>query len=500
MNNSIATGNEELSLHLQLKALSIFLKFQEEMKNLQINNIYDEDNIKIVNDSKEAMQEFELYQDEIKKKLPVSNKLELQKKADDEYDKDSVLLSTKEKDFMDKFFENHKILSRNRKMLKIFRRAKKFRLLETILITGEPGTGKEGIAHAIHDFSKRDGNIITVNIAGSVESLEDEFFGHVEGAFTDAIEDRNGAFKLANKGTLFLDEIGDASLKIQNLLLTTLGNKKYLRKGSDEVIEFDFKIICATNRDLIEQVKIGAMRKDFRSRLQNKKNQIHLPPLNERKNDIPILAEYFFSANFLRLLESHDPEKKIINSLEISESDFMSLQNQDWSEGNVRELKGYAEAIAVEYFNCLAEGHIINRSIFNKLVNDPDFDLDDIETQITSITEDEWTCIRLWIQEGYKISKVSKNVQFAKDKVQAKINNALLRMGSSVDYDSKAIAESILDSVQLEGHIDNDNLCRQIDSYLVKIIKHYRPQPKIYSNEMTPQVEELMRKKNDLIH
>ena len=216
-----------------------------------------------------------------------------------------------------------------------------FKLLETItqnnasvLIQGETGTGKELVAKATHYNSPRkDKPFITQNCATLSESLlESELFGHVKGAFTGAVNDKRGIFEMANKGTLFLDEIGEMSSGMQAKLLRVIEQGEFRRVGDEKVIKVDVRIISATNKDLKSLIQQGKFREDLYYRLQG--FTIILPPLRERKEDIPILVEYFLN----------NLNKKIGKKLKISNDALRLLIDYDWP-GNVRELETEIERV-----------------------------------------------------------------------------------------------------------------------------------------------------------
>src|SRR5262252_6560967 len=165
----------------------------------------------------------------------------------------------------------------------------------TVLITGESGTGKELAARAIHGLSPRSAELFVPVHCGAIpeELLESELFGHVRGAFTGAINSRLGRFQLANGGTLFLDEIGDMSPKLQVKLLRVLQERKFEPVGANRTIEVDVRIITATNKNLEKAVKDRHFREDLYYRLNV--IPIHLPPLRDRKSDIPVLVDHFLS-------------------------------------------------------------------------------------------------------------------------------------------------------------------------------------------------------------
>jgi DNA-binding NtrC family response regulator len=185
------------------------------------------------------------------------------------------------------------ILTRNRKMQAIFLYAEQVaRSREPVLIRGESGTGKDLIARAIHAASGRAGEFVAVNVAGLDDTLfADALFGHKKGAFTGAIGDRAGLIRRAGGGTLFLDEIGDLSNASQVKLLTLLDRGEYLPLGSDFPFRTDARVVLATNRDLDTLIASDSFRSDLYYRLST--HEIRLPPLRERKDDLPLLASFF---------------------------------------------------------------------------------------------------------------------------------------------------------------------------------------------------------------
>ena len=207
----------------------------------------------------------------------------------------------------------------------------------SVLITGESGTGKELVARAIHNYSHRDKEpFISINCAALPESLlESELFGHEKGAFTGAIALRKGRFELADRGTLFLDEIGEMALSLQSKLLRIIQERTFQRVGGTQEQKVDVRIVAATNKDLKEEVEAGRFREDLYYRLNVL--HVHLPPLRERIEDIPLLAEHFVSKFGRRL---NKPE------LKISPATLRFLTTLPWV-GNVRELENTIERAAI---------------------------------------------------------------------------------------------------------------------------------------------------------
>ncbi|MCB2181131.1 MAG: sigma-54 dependent transcriptional regulator [Desulfobulbaceae bacterium] len=207
----------------------------------------------------------------------------------------------------------------------------------SVLITGESGTGKELVARSIHNNSLRAKEpFISVNCAALPESLlESELFGHEKGSFTGAVSQRKGHFEVADDGTLFLDEIGEMALALQAKLLRIIQEKTFQRVGGTSEIKVDVRIVAATNKDLKEEVEQGRFREDLYYRLNVL--HLHLPPLRERSDDIPLLAEHFVR-KFGQKLDKPD--------LVISPAALRFLTVQTW-EGNIRELENTIERASI---------------------------------------------------------------------------------------------------------------------------------------------------------
>jgi two-component system, NtrC family, response regulator HydG len=206
-----------------------------------------------------------------------------------------------------------------------------------ILILGENGTGKELIARAIHQRSlRKDNSFVSVDMGAITETLfESELFGHKKGAFTDAREDRPGRFELATGGTLFLDEIGNLSLALQSKLLSALQSRQVTRVGANQAIPVDIRLICATNMSLHKMVQEGTFRQDLLYRINTV--EIHVPPLSDRVEDIPLLAEHFLNYYAKKY-------HKLVNSIAPEAMD--KLKRYAWP-GNIRELQHSIERAVI---------------------------------------------------------------------------------------------------------------------------------------------------------
>jgi putative PEP-CTERM system response regulator len=259
------------------------------------------------------------------------------------------------------------IIGKSSEMNKIFDVVKQVAPTKaSVLITGESGVGKELIADAIHNLSNRkDKPFIKVHCAALTESLlESELFGHEKGAFTGAVARKRGRFELSHMGSIFLDEIGEISQSVQIKILRVLQEKKFERVGGEETLEVDTRIIAATNKDLKTAIEEGSFREDLYYRL-NVVN-IHIPPLRERKEDIPLLASAFvkeFAQENNKSVEGIDPKARA------------ALYNYSWP-GNIRELRNCIESAVV-----MCKGNIIT--------------LDDLPPAVTNDTEQNYIRISI---------------------------------------------------------------------------------------------------------
>jgi transcriptional regulator with GAF, ATPase, and Fis domain len=217
-----------------------------------------------------------------------------------------------------------------------------------VLITGGNGTGKELVARSLHELSNR-GKMpfIEVNCAAiPAELIESELFGHEKGAFTSAVKDRKGKFELASGGTLFLDEIGDMSLSAQAKVLRALQENVIQRVGGEKDLKVDCRVLAATNKDLREEIKAGRFREDLFHRLAV--ILIHVPALNERRSDIPLLVNHFLKL----VCQDHGIALKTIEATAVK-----ALQELNWT-GNIRELRNIIERLVILSDQCITAADV----------------------------------------------------------------------------------------------------------------------------------------------
>lgn len=271
-------------------------------------------------------------------------------------------------------YKHHDIITKNPRMQEILGLTQEIASLRsTVLICGESGTGKELVARAIHYSGARaDKPFVSVSCAALTETLlESELFGHEKGSFTGAEGQTKGKFELADGGTIFLDEIGDISPKLQADLLRVLQERRFYRVGGTDEVSVDVRVIAATNKNLPEEVKEGRFRDDLYYRLNV--IEIHIPPLRERREDIPLLAEHFVQRIASEL-------GKDISG--ISADALKLLIDYDWP-GNVRELENVIERAIVTSHNGTLEDSdltwLTQRSKGTQTWDVPDVPLSELE-------------------------------------------------------------------------------------------------------------------------
>ena len=294
-----------------------------------------------------------------------------------------------------------------------------------VLITGDNGTGKELVARWIHEKSNRSGGpMIEVNCAAiPSELIESELFGHEKGSFTSAIKQRIGKFEQANGGTLFLDEIGDMSHSAQAKVLRALQENKITRVGGDKDIIVDVRVVAATNKDLIKEIDRGNFRIDLYHRLSV--IIIHVPSLNERKEDIPILSERFVT----EICDEYGMPKKIITPKAIQE-----LQKINWT-GNIRELHNVMERLVILSDSKITEQEVMTYGVANE-VQDP------IETVISQFEKyadfrdhmEKLFLEKKLLRNNWNISKTAEEIDVQRSQLYARMEKFnMQREGSAAE-------------------------------------------------------------------
>ena len=245
------------------------------------------------------------------------------------------------------------LISKSKSMLPVFEAIKKVAATDAnVLILGENGTGKELVARSIHRKSNREGMFINVDLGAIPESLfESELFGHKKGAFTDAKDERLGRFEMANTGSLFLDEIGNLNLNLQSKLLSVIQNREVFKVGSSQASKIDIRLICATNKPIYQMLARDEFRQDLLYRINTV--EITLPPLRNRTEDIPALANHFL------LLYTKKYNKQ---NQRFSEIAIRKMQLYSWP-GNIRELQHLVERAVIMNEGSQIEEHSIMLNI-----------------------------------------------------------------------------------------------------------------------------------------
>jgi two-component system response regulator PilR (NtrC family) len=270
------------------------------------------------------------------------------------------------RDELEERFTFSNIIGRSAKMQEIFSIVGRIaKTTSTVLISGESGTGKELIARAIHYNSGRRGKFVSINCGALPETLlESELFGHERGAFTGAIREKRGLFQEADRGTIFLDEIGETSTGMQIKLLRVLQDRVVRKVGGTHEVTVDVRVLAATNRDLSDSIQKGTFREDLFYRINV--IPIELPPLRQRKEDIPLLADYFI-AKFCKNLG--------VPARRISADAMRALEKHAWP-GNVRELENVIERmIALETSDVLTTKSLPETIVLGMALPEMSFDL-----------------------------------------------------------------------------------------------------------------------------
>jgi len=285
----------------------------------------------------------------------------------------------------------------------------------TILVQGESGTGKELVARAIHENSNRSGFPFVVVNSGSLppDLLESHLFGHVKGAFTGAVNEKQGLFEAADKGTIFFDEISSIGLETQAKLLRVMQDREFMRLGGVKTLRVDVRIIAATNTDLEELIRQKAFRKDLFYRLNVIK--IELPPLRERKEDVPLLVKHFLA------IYAKENDKEIDG---VSEDVLEILEKNAWP-GNVRELENLIERAVV-----FAKSKTITRENLPEILLSPVKRADDIAGEGLNLRDQTLAFQKRLIETALKKAKgIQKTAALMLDVKPTTLNEMIKRLG-----------------------------------------------------------------------
>ncbi|MBX7224791.1 MAG: sigma-54 dependent transcriptional regulator [Chitinophagales bacterium] len=329
---------------------------------------------------------------------------------------DKSTLITETKVLKRKVAKTTEIIGKSEPITKILNDIEKVAPTEArVLITGENGSGKELVARWLHEKSNRaNGPLVEVNCAAiPSELIESELFGHEKGAFTSAIKQRIGKFEEANGGTLFLDEIGDMSLSAQAKVLRALQENKITRVGGEKEIKVDVRVVAATNKDLLKETEAGRFRMDLYHRLGV--ILIHVPSLNERKSDIPLLCDYFLD----NICGEYGMARK-----EISPEGLELLQKRNWT-GNIRELRNIVERLVIMSGSTITYDDVDRYCSVGgqkNVANDPNFDNFNDLQQFSDYMKKSFIESKLE-RTGWSVSKASELLGINKDELQKQMED-----------------------------------------------------------------------------
>ena len=332
---------------------------------------------------------------------------------------DKVSLVTETKILKKKIAKSKDIVGESNPIVKIKETIAKVAPTEArVLITGDNGSGKELVARWLHEQSNRaNGPLVEVNCAAiPSELIESELFGHEKGAFTSAIKQRIGKFEQANGGTLFLDEIGDMSLSAQAKVLRALQENKITKVGGDKEEKVDVRVVAATNKDLLKEVEENRFRMDLYHRLSV--ILIHVPSLNERKDDIPVLADHFLN----EICGDYGiPVKKI-------EKDALeSLQARNWT-GNIRELRNVVERLVIMSEKTITKQDVIDYSGPSSKAENKGIDFDKFANlqQLNDYVERSFIENKL-DKNSWNVSKTADDIGISKKALEEKLESLGLK-------------------------------------------------------------------------
>jgi len=404
--------------------------------------------------------------------------------------------SDEEQAIFDRYRKDHDIVANSQAMLGVFKKIEQYKDDITVLITGETGVGKELVANAIHKQSNRrtkDKIYETVN-CGAIKSelVVAELFGAKKGSYTGAIQDRKGFFQYCDNGTIFLDEIGELSSDTQAALLRVLENGEIQMLGSTKALKTDVRVIAATNRNLVQEVKEKQFKPDLLSRLDQA--SIHVPSLKERLTDIPILAKHFFDLAVKKIAKQNNYVSKPLSQL-LKVNDFYPLVDMDWPR-NARGLKNAIVSFVHRNFNYL---HDIKPWMVEQLIKDDGITVQDLLATPTvkehpELEEKHWSAMKSYIGEGYDQTKARKKVKLKDSRTLLKyVNTVLLVAGNEMGFDINEVAKW-LTSKLADNSVDMEQLAVEIKSRYDKISDDYPRYHDMPKKPWEPWVHEIAQK------
>jgi DNA-binding NtrC family response regulator len=374
-----------------------------------------------------------------------------------------------------KFKFKTKIIADSHIMDSVLTEIETYSSIERVLITGESGVGKEGVARAIHILSGRIGGFEAVNVAGiSHEAQESALFGTEGGVFTGVEKTVFGAIEKADGGTLFLDEIGDIDANLQQKLLRCLQEGKLNRMGSTNEIDVDFQLVSATNKDIDKEVIEGEMRADFVARISGA--IITIPPLRFRKADILPLSYHFFTSELANWNEL---------GFKLTEKDFEKLTEKDWKSSNVRELKNHIKRVTTFIQYHFDELSRVSRDVFVALIKEPSAkNLMDDEFRVLS--PEELKAVRTLIKlksDNVKSGLLSaaNTLDISREKFTSQLNTALILIGDQFNFNTDNISQKLI-TISTSSDSEFQNQIKEFvkDRFKSIILDSKKQNPKTY--------------------
>jgi DNA-binding NtrC family response regulator len=382
-------------------------------------------------------------------------------------------------------FRKLNFIAKSKPMINVFKDIIRLSGNSRVLITGDSGTGKELVAMALHELSDVDGDLIPVNVAGlNSDAIEIKLFGARDGIYT-GVKGHKGAIEQAKNGTLFLDEIGDISIDLQCKLLRVLEQRAISLPGDDGEIEVNFNLVVATHVDLEKAVKNKIIRLDFLTRISIAK--IQLSPLSDRKADIMAISKFLF-LRYLKVLY----KKEFNDLIDVHENDFRYLKDLDWSVGNVRKLDGYLEFVSRTVWKLFPNIKDITHNYIQQIVENPKIESFD-EGSFQILNQDEIRALTALVVvkqrkfiNGIKTAAIEANEKKS-DRFKRILHTAILKLGSTVEFDSKSLTDLIL---TLGETPDSEFYCQfltYIDDRWEPIINESKKKsPKLYFGKQIP--------------